>query len=171
MEPVRRKKPAIAAWFVLLLAGAAALAACLGSTPTTPPLTATRPPPSLTPTLVTPGATLTPIPTASPLPATATASPSPAATTTAAGCAQSSFGTMLIQAAGGASIAPGNVLIYANDELGVKGLALAGAPSDAVRETFARLPGWTRAFIRGTYESLRPIPQAAAVFGMADMYE
>jgi hypothetical protein len=171
LEPVRRKKPAIAAWFVLLLAGAAALAACLGSTPTTPPLTATRPPPSLTPTLVTPGATLTPIPTASPLPATATASPSPAATTTAAGCAQSSFGTMLLQAAGGASIAPGNVLIYANDELGVKGLALAGAPSDAVRETFARLPGWTRAFIRGTYESLRPIPQAAAVFGMADMYE
>ena len=161
----------MAAWLVLLLIGVAALAACQGTTPSPLPLTPTRPPPSFTPTPATPTPTASPPPATATATATATASPPPAAPVAASSCATSSFGTMLIQAADGESIGPSSVLIYANDDLGVKGLALAGAPSDPVRETFVRLPGWTRAFIRGTYDSLRPIPQAAAAFGLADMYE
>jgi hypothetical protein len=89
-----------------------------------------------------------------------------------ADCSQSSFGTMLLQIDPDAWITPPDVLIYANDELGVKGLVGTGAPSEQVRdEWFGRLPGWTRMFMRGTYETLLSIHWAATVFGMEDMYE
>jgi hypothetical protein len=87
-------------------------------------------------------------------------------------CRQCSFGTMLIQTEPGASIMPADVLIDANDRFGVKGMAGAGAPSDLVRdEWFGQLPGWTRSFMRGTYETLTPIHAAATLFGMKDGYE
>jgi len=69
-------------------------------------------------------------------------------------------------------ITPAEVLIYANDYLGVKGLVGTGAPSDQVRdEWFGRLPGWTRLFMRGTYDGLQSIHWAATTFGMENMYE
>ena len=69
-------------------------------------------------------------------------------------------------------ISTADVLIYANDQLGVKGMAGTGAPSEQVRdEWFGRLPGWTRIFIRGTYAELEYIHESAITFGMGDMYE
>jgi hypothetical protein len=79
---------------------------------------------------------------------------------------------MLIQSDPQAEITPADVLIYANDQLGVKGMAGTGAPSDSVRdEWFSRLPGWTRSFMRGTVSQLENIHQTATLFGMEDMYE
>jgi len=67
---------------------------------------------------------------------------------------------------------PADVLIYANDQLGIKGLVGTGAPSEQVRdEWYGKLPGWTRMFMRGTYDALLSIHWAATVFGMEDMYE
>ncbi len=87
-------------------------------------------------------------------------------------CRRSRFGTMLIQVDSGAETSPADALIYANDELGIKGMAGAGAPSDLVRDAwFGRLPGWTRSFVRGTYEMLTTVHAAATVFDMEDMYE
>lgn len=87
-------------------------------------------------------------------------------------CSQSSFGTMLIHSEPNDWITPADVLIYANDQLGVKGMTGTGAPSELVRdEWFGRLPGWTRSFMRGTYDTLTTIHWAATVFGMEDMYE
>jgi hypothetical protein len=79
---------------------------------------------------------------------------------------------MLVQTDPQAEITPTDVLIYANDQLGVKGMAGTGAPSDMVRdEWFGSLPGWTRSFMRGTYAQLESIHQTATLFGMEDMYE
>ncbi|HSJ54461.1 MAG TPA: hypothetical protein VLC52_12035 [Anaerolineae bacterium] len=79
---------------------------------------------------------------------------------------------MLVISATDAEITPDSVLIYANDQLGVKGMAGTGAPSDQVRdEWFGRLPGWTRSFMRGTYAQLESIHQTAIRFDMEDMYE
>jgi hypothetical protein len=87
-------------------------------------------------------------------------------------CSQSSFGTMLIAGEPDDWITPADVLIYANDQLGVKGMAGTGAPSDQVRdEWFGRLPGWTRMFMRGTYDTLTNIHWGATMFGMENMYE
>jgi hypothetical protein len=87
-------------------------------------------------------------------------------------CTYSSFGTMLIETNPGDWITPADVMIFANDEVGIKGLAATGSPSNVVRdEWFGKLSGWTRAFIRGKYEQLIPIHEAATVFGMQDMYE
>jgi hypothetical protein len=79
---------------------------------------------------------------------------------------------MLTQSDPDAAVAPFDVLVYANDQLGIKGMAGTGAPSDFVRdEWFSRLPGWTRSFMRGTFDQLANIHQAAIVFGMEEMYE
>ncbi|NLF11574.1 MAG: hypothetical protein GX597_07280 [Anaerolineaceae bacterium] len=89
-----------------------------------------------------------------------------------ADCSQISWGTMLVSSAAGVQTTPSSVLIYANDQLGVKGMAGTGAPSSQVRdEWFGRLPGWTRLFMRGTYVQLETVHQAATVFEMEDMYE
>lgn len=89
-----------------------------------------------------------------------------------ADCSQSTFGTMLLLDQPQDWITPASVLIYANDQLGITGLTGTGAPSDNVRdEYFGKLPGWTRAFLRGTYDELIPIQDAARIFGMQDMYE
>jgi hypothetical protein len=88
------------------------------------------------------------------------------------GCSQSSFGTMLIHGDADSWITPADVLIYAHNQLGVRGMAGTGAPSEQVRdEWFSKLPGWTRLFMRGSYAQLQPIHQTATMFGMADMYE
>lgn len=82
------------------------------------------------------------------------------------------FGTLLMDNGAESWITPADVLIYANDEFGVKGMVAAGAPSERVRdEWFSKLPGWTRLFLRGVYAGLEHIHETAAVFGMADMYE
>ncbi|RPI88192.1 MAG: hypothetical protein EHM41_02210 [Chloroflexi bacterium] len=87
-------------------------------------------------------------------------------------CTSFSYGTLLIDADPGDWITPADVMIFANDQIGIKGLVAAGAPSDLVRdEWFGRLTGWTRAFIRGTYEQLGSIHIAATLFDMEDMYE
>jgi hypothetical protein len=87
-------------------------------------------------------------------------------------CSYSSFGTMLLETDPGDPITPADVMIYANDVVGVKGMAATGSPSEKVRdEWFGNLSGWTRAFIRGKYEQLIPIQETATVFGMQDMYE
>jgi hypothetical protein len=87
-------------------------------------------------------------------------------------CSVSDFGTMLIETPPGDWISPAEVIIYANDQLGIKGQVATGSPSDKVRdEWYSKLPGWRRAFIRGTYEQLLNIHAAATVFGMQDMYE
>jgi hypothetical protein len=79
---------------------------------------------------------------------------------------------MLIKVDPDAEITPADVLIYANDQVGVKGMAGTGAPSELVRdEWFGRLPGWTRSFMRGTYAQLQNIAETASLFGMEDMYE
>ncbi len=89
-----------------------------------------------------------------------------------ASCSQSSFGTMLLNSQPDDYITPADVLIYANDQLDVKGMVGAGAPSEQVRDKwFGRLPGWTRQFLRGTYAELENIHNTAVIFGMADMYE
>jgi hypothetical protein len=89
-----------------------------------------------------------------------------------ADCSRSSFGTMLMTGEPGDYITPASILINANDQLGVKGVAGAGAPSESVRdEWFSRLPGWTRLFLRGTYSDLLNVHDAAAIFDMEDMYE
>jgi hypothetical protein len=89
-----------------------------------------------------------------------------------ASCQACSYGTMLMDPQPGDWIDPADVMIYANDVIKIKGLVAAGAPSDKVRdEWFGRLPGWTRIFIRGTYDQLVSIHQAAAVFDMENMYE
>lgn len=87
-------------------------------------------------------------------------------------CSQSSFGTMLIHQDNDDWITPADVMIDANQHLGVKGLVVTGAPSDYVKENwYGNLPGWTRSFTRGTYEELIPIHSTATTFGMQDMYE
>lgn len=87
-------------------------------------------------------------------------------------CKATSFGTMLIDTNQGDWIAPADVIIYANDELNLKGLAVTGSPSKTVRdEWFGRLQGWTRVFLRGTYDKLTPIHNTAVLFDMEDMYE
>lgn len=87
-------------------------------------------------------------------------------------CTASDFGTMLINFSEEDWTSPAEVLIYANDQLGIKGMAATGAPSDSVRdEWFGRLPDWRRAFIRGKYEQLETIHETATVFDMQDMYE
>lgn len=87
-------------------------------------------------------------------------------------CSSFSYGTLLIDADPSDWITPADVMIFANDQLGIKGLVAAGAPSDLVRdEWFGKLPGWTRAFIRGNYEQLTSIHTAATLFEMEDMYE
>jgi len=79
---------------------------------------------------------------------------------------------MLLYADVGAEITAADVLLYANDQLGVKGMAGTGAPSELARdEWFGRLPGWTRLFLKGTYQQLEPLQESAIVFGMEDMYE
>jgi hypothetical protein len=79
---------------------------------------------------------------------------------------------MLIRMDPDAEITPADVLIYANDRVGIKGMAGTGGPSELVRdEWFGRLPGWTRSFVRGTFAQLQNIPEAASLFGMEDMYE
>jgi hypothetical protein len=87
-------------------------------------------------------------------------------------CSASGFGTMLIMADPDEWITPASVLIHANDRLAINGLTGTGAPSPYVRDNwYSKLPGWTRAFMRGTYDSLQNIHWAATVFGMEDMYE
>jgi hypothetical protein len=87
-------------------------------------------------------------------------------------CAQNSFGIMLTNINSDDRITPSDVMIYANDHVGIKGMVSAGAPSDEVRDlSFSKLPGWTRSFIRGVYEQLLPIHASAGIFGMQDMYE
>jgi hypothetical protein len=89
-----------------------------------------------------------------------------------AGCEEAGFGTMLIQLDPDDGLTPADVLLDAHDRLGVRGMAGAGAPSDLVRdEWFGRLPGWTRLFLRGTYDQLGTIHEAAMLFGMEEMYE
>jgi hypothetical protein len=89
-----------------------------------------------------------------------------------AGCEETGFGTMLIQLDPDQGITPADVLLDANDRLGVVGMVGAGAPSEFVRdEWFGRLPDWTRLFLRGTYDQLGNIHQAATLFGMEEMYE
>jgi hypothetical protein len=86
-------------------------------------------------------------------------------------CTESSFGTMLVNGNPGDWITPAEVLIYANDQLGIKGMAATGAPSEDVRDDwFGKLPGWTNSFIRGTYDQLIPIHATATHFNMQDMY-
>ncbi|NIN94829.1 MAG: hypothetical protein GTO49_07580 [Anaerolineae bacterium] len=88
------------------------------------------------------------------------------------GCDESSFGTMLIHGDSADWITPADVLIHANDQLGVRGMTGTGAPSEEVKdEWFGRLPGWTRSFMRGTYDTLTTIHWAATSFGMESMYE
>jgi hypothetical protein len=87
-------------------------------------------------------------------------------------CSQSSFGTMLIHSDSDDWITPADVVIDAREQFGLKGLVATGAPSDYVRDNwFGNLSGWTRSFIRGTYEQLIPIHSTATTFGMQDMYE
>jgi hypothetical protein len=87
-------------------------------------------------------------------------------------CKQSSFGIMLTNISTDDRITPSDVMIYANDHIGIKGMVAAGAPSDEVRDqSFIKLPGWIRSFIRGTYEQLLPIHSSAGIFDMQDMYE
>lgn len=91
-------------------------------------------------------------------------------------CSEYSFGTMLLcstpEKCAGDWIRPIDVMTYANDQFGVKGLVGTGAPSDYVRdEMFGKLPGWTRTFMRGTYDTLVNIHKTATIFGMEDMYE
>lgn len=89
-----------------------------------------------------------------------------------ADCSRIGWGTLLVTSATDADATAANVLIYANDQLGVKGMAGTGAPSEEVRdEWYSRLPGWTRSFMRGTYVQLETVHQAATVFDMEDMYE
>lgn len=86
-------------------------------------------------------------------------------------CTDISYGTMLMDTASGAWITPFDVMLYAHNQ-GVRGMVAAGAPSDNARDNwFSKLPGWTRAFIRGTYDQLTSIHQAATIFNMQDMYE
>jgi hypothetical protein len=85
---------------------------------------------------------------------------------------QFSFGTMLMDNGADSSITPADVLIYANDQFGLKGMAAAGAPSEQVRDDwFGKLSGWTRLFLRGAYADLEHIHETAMTFGMADLYE
>lgn len=87
-------------------------------------------------------------------------------------CSQSSFGTYLIKTNPDDWITPASVLIYANDEIGIKGLVGTGAMDSIVRDDwFGRLPGWTRSFMKGTFPELEKIHPSAIVFGMQDMYE
>jgi hypothetical protein len=89
-------------------------------------------------------------------------------------CSYCSFGTMLIAPPGGWPAdwqTSANVLINANNLWGVKGMVATGGPSDQAKEWYGQLPGWTRGFIRGTYETVLNIPTGAAAFGMQDMYE
>lgn len=91
-------------------------------------------------------------------------------------CSNHSFGTMLLCNETGKClndwIRPIDVLVKANDRFGIKGMAATGAPSDYLRDhAFGKLPGWTRSFLRGTYESLINVHNATKVFGMEDMYE
>lgn len=96
----------------------------------------------------------------------------PMVTRVVSSCAYSSFGTMLIETEPGDWITPADVMIYANDDVGIKGFVATGSPSDKVRdEWFSRLSGWTRTFLRGTYDQLLSIHESAAVFDMQDMYE
>lgn len=79
---------------------------------------------------------------------------------------------MLIDNGSSSDKDPGDVMIFANDQVGVKGLVTAGAPSEFVRDQwFSKLPGWTRSFNRGTYDQLLTIHQSAITFDMADEYE
>lgn len=87
-------------------------------------------------------------------------------------CAPGSFGTMLLSDGSTLTKDPADVMIFANDQMGMKGMVSAGAPSDFIRdEWFSRLPGWIRSFNRGTYEQLLTIHDASIIFNMADMYE
>jgi hypothetical protein len=87
-------------------------------------------------------------------------------------CSPGSFGTMLIDMAPNGYIMPADVLFYADDVVGIRGMAGAGAPSDYMRdEVFSRLDGWTRVFLRGTYAGLENAHSAAAMFDMENMYE
>ncbi len=87
-------------------------------------------------------------------------------------CSKSTVGTMLVYHEPDAWITPASVLILANDRLGVKGITGTGAPSEIVRdEWFGKLPGWTRSFLRGTYDQLVPLHATAVSFDMGDMYE
>lgn len=87
-------------------------------------------------------------------------------------CSESSFGTMLVDSSPGDWISPAETMIFANDELAIEGLVATGSPSEKVRdEWFVNLPGWTRSFIRGTYDQLIPIYSTATIFGMQNMYE
>lgn len=83
-----------------------------------------------------------------------------------------SFGTYLQDGVANARITPADILIHANNTYGLKGGAATGAPSDNVRDNwYSKLPGWTRYFLRGNYDSLINIHNAATVFNMENMYE
>lgn len=160
-------------WRKLLVLSGLMAAACVSSnserTAVQNEVVPTRPPDSINPTQTL--ASITPTATS-----TQTAIPSPTLESEWTECSQHSFGTMLLcsrpDKCSGDWIRPVDVLVTANDQFGVEGVAATGAPSEFIRDdAFGKLPGWTRIFLRGTYESLENVHQAATIFGMEDMYE